>query len=168
MSRLSRFAICFAATIVTTAVFSSLVIAADPPKEDPKPEAAAQAPAAEIKIIKPEEAKDYDGQQVVVEFAVVGGRELDSGLCFLNSSKDRDDPAGFTAFITKTGLAKFKENPATAKPADAFNKKTIRVTGKIETYQKKYEIKVDDPAQITIVEEKPAEQKPAEAEKKSN
>jgi DNA/RNA endonuclease YhcR with UshA esterase domain len=164
MRRISSIAICFAATALTSAVLSSLVRAADAPPADTSK---TQAPAAELKIIKPEDAKDYEGQQVTVEFTVVGGRELDSGLCFLNSSKDRDDPAGFTAFITKTGSAKFKENPATAKPADLFAKKTIRVTGKIETYQKKFEIKVDDPSQITIVEEKPAEEKPAEGDKKS-
>ncbi|HTQ39176.1 MAG TPA: hypothetical protein VMJ32_09105 [Pirellulales bacterium] len=141
-----------------------MCFAADAPGDAAKADSAkGDAAKNTLKVIKPEDAKDYEGQEVIVEFTVAAARELDSGVCFLNSTTDRSDPAGFTAFISKAGVDKFKVNPATAKPAELFAKKKIRVTGKIVTYQKKYEIKVDDTDQIEIVEEKAA----ASAEKKS-
>lgn len=112
-----------------------------------------------FKQIKPEEAKDYENQDVIVEFDVVSSRELGSGMCFLNSVSDFSDPTGFTAVITPTGLKKFKENPDTDKPAKYFKLKRVQVSGKVITYQKdkdspkKYEIKIDDPAQVKIIEE---------------
>jgi hypothetical protein len=158
-----KFAIAFTAALMAAQV----CWAADAPSDTSKTDTAkADASKNTLKVIKPEEVKDYEGQEVIVEFTVAAGRELDNGensVCFLNSTTDRSDPAGFTAFISKAGLAKFKENPATAKPAEYFPKKKIRVTGKIVVYQKKYEIKVDDTDQIDVVEEKAD----ANAEKKS-
>jgi hypothetical protein len=118
--------------------------------DDPQPPVAKKAA---VKIIKPDDAKQYDGKEVTVEFKVAAARELDSGVCFLNSSTDRNDPKRFTAFINAKGLKKFKEDPKTEKPADYFSKKTLRVTGTIKLYRAAYEIEVSSPEQIAIVEE---------------
>jgi DNA/RNA endonuclease YhcR with UshA esterase domain len=119
-------------------------------------------------VIKPEEAKDNVGKKVVVEFVVVAGRTLeDKGIAFLNSSSDPGDPDGFTAFITKAGLNKFKEDAKIDDPVDHFNQKKIRVSGKIKKYKDKAEIEVNSPDQIQMVEEenKPEENKPDEEKK---
>jgi hypothetical protein len=116
----------------------------------------------ELKVIPPEAAKDYEGQEVVVQFDVVSSRELGTGLCFLNSMAEFNDPAAFTVVISPKALSKFKDETKVDKPADFFKSKKVRVSGKVIVYQKdkdspkKYEIKVDDPTQIKIVE---AEQK---------
>jgi hypothetical protein len=89
-------------------LLSVTCLAADPPKDEAKKDA-----KPEVKIIKPEEAKDHEGEVVTVEFKVFDGREISSGVCFLNSSSDREDPKRFTAFITGKGLKKFKEDPKT-------------------------------------------------------
>src|SRR5262249_2814154 len=127
----------------------------DDAKKDAKPD---------LKVIKPEEAKDHDGEVVIVEFKVSQGREIDSGVCFLNSAGASGDPKRFTAFITGKGLKKFKEDPKTEKPADLFKGKKIQVSGAIKKYKDSWEIEVNDPSQIKIVEEKTDEKK---EEKKS-
>ncbi|HZZ26825.1 MAG TPA: hypothetical protein VFE46_02360 [Pirellulales bacterium] len=134
---------------------AAISLAADAPSGDT---AKADAGAADLKVIKPEEAKDYEGKDVVVEFQVVNARELGTGICFLNSSSDFNDPGAFTAVISAKGLSEFKKDSKTEKPADFFKDKKVRVTGKVLVYQKdkdsakKFEIKVDSPKQIKIVE----------------
>jgi hypothetical protein len=92
---------------------------------------------------------------VVVEFTVVSGKETDSGVCFLNSMKDFHDPKCFTAFITSKGLKKFKEDPKVEKPADYYMKKKVRVSGSIKTRNDQYQIEVNSPDQIKVVEDEP-------------
>jgi hypothetical protein len=154
MKRISQCAICgFAGTIMF--LLPSILRIAHAADDAAK----ATTPSSDLKLIKPEDAKDYEGQDVIVEFNVVTGRELSSGMCFLNSISDFSDPTGFTAVITPAGMSKFKQDPKTEKPASYFKLKTIRVSGKVVAYQKdkdslkKYEIKIDDPAQIKIMEE---------------
>jgi DNA/RNA endonuclease YhcR with UshA esterase domain len=163
MSRFARVAL----ALVIALVWFGTSLAEDAPKDAAKkdeaktlqPDEGKAASATELKIIKPEEAKDYEGKDVTVEFKVAGGREIDSGVCFLNSTTDRNDPNGFTAFISKDGLKRFKEDAKIDKPADHFKKKTIRVTGKVKTYQKKFEIEVTSPDQIKVVEEATKDEK---------
>jgi len=109
---------------------------------------------APLKVIKPEEAKEHDGKEVTVEFSVAASFEAaDKGVCFLNSVKDRDDPKQFTAFINHDALLKFRQDSKTAKPADYFKGKKIRVSGTIKPYQGRYEVEVTSPQQIKIVTE---------------
>ncbi len=120
-------------------------------------------------VIQASEAKDNVGKEVVVEFVVVGGRMLeDKGICFLNSSTDQNDPDGFTAFITKSGLNKFKDEAKIDDPSDHFNQKKIHVSGKVKKYKDKAEIEVNSPNQIKMVEEEgaPAATGAPESEKK--
>jgi hypothetical protein len=157
MNRVIKNHIYFALIALSAALVATSVRAADAPKDDSNN---SNAPQAELKIINPEHAKEYEGQDVVVEFDVVSSKELGTGLCFLNSIADYTDPNGFTVVISAKALGKFKQDPKTEKPADYFKTKRIRVSGKVLQYQKdkdspkKYEIKVDDPSQITVVEQK--------------
>ncbi|HEY2761758.1 MAG TPA: hypothetical protein VGI75_13475 [Pirellulales bacterium] len=130
------------------------IVAADCLADDsPRPAAKADETPKDLKVIKPEDAKDYEGKEVTVEFKVAAARQIDSGVCFLNSTTDRDDPKGFTVYMLKTAAAKYKEDPKTASPAEYFGKKKIRVSGTIKAYHEKYEIEVSSPKQITIVED---------------
>jgi hypothetical protein len=144
---------------VLTAAFALFFAAASFAADEPKADAKKGAAKPDLKVIKAEEAKDHEGEVVTVEFKVVGGREIDSGVCFLNSSTDRNDPKGFTAFITNKGLKKFKEDPKTEKPAELYKSKKVRVSGAIKKFRDRLEIEVNDPSQITIVEEKKEEKK---------
>jgi DNA/RNA endonuclease YhcR with UshA esterase domain len=150
---------------VVSAFLATASFAADPPKDDAKKDAAKE----EIKVIKPEDAKDNDGKKVTVEFTVLASRELPSGVCFLNSGKNASDADNFTAFITGKGLKKFKADSKTEQPAVYFNKKKVQVTGTIKKYKEKFEIEVESPDQIKIIEEEKKDDAKADAktEKKS-
>ena len=148
-------AVSFSCTVFATVCLAIAVAnSADAPADDAKKDTA----KAELKVIPPEAAKDYEGQEATVQFDVNGARELGTGMCFLNSLADYNDPAAFTVVISSKALSKFKDDTKTDKPADFFKGKKVRVSGKIVVYQKdkespkKYEIKVDDPAQIKVVE----------------
>jgi hypothetical protein len=120
----------------------------------PQNPSAADSAKAPLKLIKPEDAKEHDGKEVVVEFKVAASFEAtDKGVCFLNSAKDRDDPKQFTAFINHDALLKFRQDSKAAKPADYFKGKKIRVSGTIKPYQGRFEIEVTSPEQIKIVAE---------------
>lgn len=158
MARLNRTFL--SATLSLVAIFAaSISFAADQAKDDAKKDAA----KPDLKVIKPEEAKDHDGEVVIVEFKVAQAREVDSGVCFLNSAGGAGDPKRFTAFITSKGLKKFREDPKTEKPADLFKGKQIQVSGAIKKYKDSWEIEVNDPSQIKIIEAKKDEK--AEAKK---
>ena len=100
MRRISIFAtsIALAAALVTGFAGGTRCRAADDHKGDHK-----DSSKTNFKQIKPEEAKDYEGQDVIVEFDVVSSRELGTGMCFLNSVSDFSDRTGFTAVITPAG-----------------------------------------------------------------
>ena len=116
--------------------------------------ASADSSKAPPKVIRPEDAKEFDGKEVTVEFKVAASFEAtDKGVCFLNSLKERDDPKQFTVFINHDALLKFRQDSKAAKPADYFKGKKIRVSGTIKPYQSRYEIEVASPDQIKIVTE---------------
>jgi hypothetical protein len=153
MNRPFSHALRCAFAILAVVAFYAVSNAADQPtdssaKNDSKPD---------LKLIKPEEAKDYVGQEVVVQFNVISSKEIGSGMCFLNSLADFNDPAAFTTVISSSCLSKIKEDPKSKDPASYFKSKTVSVSGKVLKYQKdkdapvKYEIKIDDPAQIKVV-----------------
>jgi len=123
----------------------------------PQSTSAADSSKAPLKLIRPEDAKEYDGKEVTVEFKVAASFEAaDKGVCFLNSVKERDDPKQFTTFINHDALLKFRQDSKTAKPADYFKGKKIRVSGTIKPYQGRYEIEVASPGQIKIMTEEQA------------
>ncbi len=149
--------VCFALTVVNAAPLA-------PSKDAPKKDAPAKN-RTDLKlpgnsetfssktIIAPEHAAEYLGKQVVVEMTVaLSNNRDDKSPCFLNSKKDRRDEKNFTAIIFPDGLKKFKDAKIDDPAIHFFNKK-VRVTGTIELYKEKPQIKITDPKQIEIVEE---------------
>jgi hypothetical protein len=155
MAKLNR--TLFTISIALVALFvGSLAFAADDAKKDD----AKKDAKPDLKVIKPEEAKDHEGEVVIVEFKVIAARETDSGVCFLNSGA-QSDPKRFTAFISGKALKKYREDPKTEKPAELYKGKKVQVSGAIKKYKDAFEIEVNDPSQIKIVDEK-KDEKPEE------
>jgi DNA/RNA endonuclease YhcR with UshA esterase domain len=142
--------------VLALVLYAGTALAADAPKVESKSERTEAGQAEETKIITPEEAKDYLDKTVTVEFTVVSSRELlDKNIGFLNSERDLKSKTNFTAFFKN--MKKFKEASKIEKPADHFLKKKVRVTGKIIKYREKFEIEIESPEQIKIVEENESE-----------
>jgi len=106
--------------------------------------------------IEPEAAAAHVGKWCVVTMQVESSRLMaDAGRCYLNSRKDHRDKENFTAVIFRQGLEKFAKADV-PDPAARFLGKTIRVTGTVELYKEKPQIKVelvDQIEQIEVVEE---------------
>jgi DNA/RNA endonuclease YhcR with UshA esterase domain len=97
------------------------------------------------------EAAKKVNEKVTVEMEVksTGGK----GICLLNSEADYKDANNFTIFIPKDTMERF-ENAKIEDPQKHFKGKTVLVTGTVTLYQKKLQIKPDDPDQIKVVEKK--------------
>jgi DNA/RNA endonuclease YhcR with UshA esterase domain len=103
------------------------------------------------KPLTPAEAAKKLEMKVTVEFEVksTGGNNNN----YLNSQADYQDAANFTIFIPKVALTKFAAAKI-EKPVDYYKGKTIQVTGTVVLFEKKPQIRVEDPAQIKVVEKK--------------
>ncbi len=101
--------------------------------------------------LTPAEAAKKLEMKVTVELLVqsTGGRNN----AYLNSHADYRDAANFTIFIPRTALPKFAAAKI-EKPIDYYKGKTIQVTGTVTLYEQKPQIRVEDPAQIKVVEKK--------------
>jgi DNA/RNA endonuclease YhcR with UshA esterase domain len=114
---------------------------------------AQDAAVADAVAITPDEAASHVGEKCVVAMRVNSSRHMaDAGRCYLNSAKDFRDENNLTVVIFKRGLESFAEGKIEA-PAEHFRGKTIRVTGTVELYKEKPQIKVDRADQIEIVPE---------------
>ena len=103
------------------------------------------------KPLTPAEAAKKLEMKVTVEFEVksTGGNNNN----YLNTHADYQDAANFTIFIPKVALTKFAAAKI-EKPVDYYKGKTIQVTGTVVLFEKKPQIRVEDPAQIKVVEKK--------------
>jgi DNA/RNA endonuclease YhcR with UshA esterase domain len=101
------------------------------------------------KPLTPVEAAKKVGEKVTVEMEVKSARK-GSGVAFLNSEADFKDDKNFTLFINKAGVERLKEAKV-EDPADHFQGKTVRATGKVSLYRERPQIIIEDPAQIVIV-----------------
>ncbi len=111
-------------------------------------------PAADIKVITPDEARNYIDQSVTVEFVVQkSSAPTGKGIGFLNSERDIKSSANFTAFISNKGLKKFKAEGKIENPVVHFYQKKVQVTGKLVIFKDKPEVVIDSPDQIKIVED---------------
>ncbi|NBV47088.1 MAG: hypothetical protein EBR86_15995, partial [Planctomycetia bacterium] len=100
--------------------------------------------------IEPEAAAAHVGKWCVVTMKVEGSRLMaDVGRCYLNSRKDHRDKDNFTAVIFRQGLEKFAKADV-PDPAAHFLGKTVRVTGTVELYKEKPQIKVELVDQIEV------------------
>jgi len=109
-------------------------------------------PAVELPegVLSPAEVlKKKEGDDVTVQFAVEAGR-LAGKRILLNSEKDFKSEKNFTVVVNeKAWTGKFDK--ATF---DTFKGKTVRVKGKLSTFQEKLQIQVNDTKDIEIVEAK--------------
>jgi DNA/RNA endonuclease YhcR with UshA esterase domain len=103
------------------------------------------------KTVTAAEAAKKVNEKVVLEMEVksTGGKDN----WFLNSEEDYKGEKNFTVFIPKEVVEKFMKAKVTD-PAAQWKGKTIRVTGTVTLYEKKPQIKIEDPDQIKIVEKK--------------
>ena len=101
--------------------------------------------------LTPAEAAKKLEMKVTVELEVksTGGNNNN----YLNSHVDFKDAANFTIFIPKAALAKFVAAKI-EKPVEYYKGKTIQVTGTVIQFEQKPQIRVEDPAQIKVVEKK--------------
>ncbi len=106
------------------------------------------------KPISPEEAAKRVNEKCIVEMEVKSAGTASNGqLTFLNSEPNFRDEKNFTIFIDKDATEKFKK----AKIEDIaahFKGKKIRVRGTVTLYEKRPQIKIEEPEQIQIVEKK--------------
>jgi DNA/RNA endonuclease YhcR with UshA esterase domain len=99
--------------------------------------------------LTPEEAAKKVDEKVIVQMEVksTGG----STATFLNSMTDFRNRKNFTIFIPRDALPAFRKANIDD-PAEYYKGKTIQVTGTVSLYRGQVEIKVDDPAQIKVIE----------------
>lgn len=153
MPSLHRHRVLLGVAIVVTGL-----VAGGPPALAQEPAAAGRgAPrrdgtlVVEAVPVEPADAARHVGEWCVVTMKVSSGRLMaDAGRCYLNSRKDHRDRENFTAVIFRQGLEKFSKAEI-ADPASHFLDKTIRVTGTIELYKDKPQIKVELVDQIEVV-----------------
>jgi hypothetical protein len=107
------------------------------------------------KPLSPAEAIKRVNEKVVVEMLVKAtkNRLEKRKEIYLDSEEDFRDPKNLGIVINVAGAAKFKE-AGIDDPAVHFKGKTIRVTGKVTKEDERPRIVVEDPKQITIVENK--------------
>jgi DNA/RNA endonuclease YhcR with UshA esterase domain len=119
----------------------------------PSSACAQDAAVADAVAITPDEAASHAGKECVVAMRVNSSRHMaDAGRCYLNSQKDFREENNLTVVIFKRGLESFAVEKI-EDPAEHFRGKTIRVTGTVEMYKDKPQIKVDRADQIEIVPE---------------
>jgi hypothetical protein len=115
--------------------------------------ALAAEPAA--KVIKAEEARKHLDQKVTVTFKVQHAKFAnDPDRVYLDSEKDYKDPKNFGLLIQADALPEFKK-AGIEKPAEHFDGKTIRATGKVFLKDDLVFIGLEKPAQIEIVKTTP-------------
>jgi DNA/RNA endonuclease YhcR with UshA esterase domain len=100
-----------------------------------------------------EAAKKVDQKCTVAMDVKSTGKSRGGKLVFLNSEANFRDGKNFTLVIDRAALAKFKKASITD-PAAHFKGKKVLVTGKVTLFQNRPQIKVDDPAQIKVLEKK--------------
>ncbi|HMP01019.1 MAG TPA: alkaline phosphatase D family protein, partial [Gemmatales bacterium] len=100
------------------------------------------------KPITPDEAGKKVGQNVTVQF-VVRATGSSGTRVFLNSESDRNDPRNFTIVIEKAGADALAKD-GIDDPRSYYRGKTVRVTGKVETFRDAPQIKVTRAQQITV------------------
>src|ERR1035437_4316291 len=100
---------------------------------------AAEAPKPPA-VYSPAEAAKHIGETATVEGVVSSARELTSKQVFLNFGEPYQNH-DFTAIVLPDGRKNFGD-------LVGLNGKTVRVTGKIEDYRGKPEIKLTSPDQL--------------------
>ncbi len=116
-------------------------------KEVAKPGNETPPPAG---VLTPAEAAKQVGKTVTVEFVVKATGGTGSRV-FINSEESFRDENNFTVVLERTLPAKITAKLG-QEPKAALLKKKIRVTGKVEMFQGKAQIKLDAPEHLAIIE----------------
>jgi DNA/RNA endonuclease YhcR with UshA esterase domain len=97
--------------------------------------------------VTPDEAAKMVGKEVTVEFKVqaTGGS---GNRIFLNSEADFRSSKNFTVVLEKSAQEELAKAQKIDKPRDYYKGKTIRVTGKVELFKDKPEIRITKAGQI--------------------
>src|SRR5262245_12680442 len=99
-------------------------------------------------IIKPADAKTHLNELVTVEMLVESTGKPKSGkMVFLNSNKDFKAENNFAIVIRGKALDEFAKEKIEDVPAH-FKGKTIRVTGKVELFEFKPQIAIEEAKMI--------------------
>lgn len=107
----------------------------------------------DVKIIKPADAAKHVGDICTVQFHVNSTAKDPKGRIVLNSEEKAASAKNFTVGITRSGIANFKK-AMIDDPSTHFKGKTIQATGLIRVVNKRYEIVIDDPEMIKVLEKK--------------
>ena len=107
------------------------------------------------KVINAEEARKHVDQKVSVTFKVQHAKcATDPDRVYLDSEKDYKDPKNVGLLIQADALPEFKK-AGIEKPAEHFDGKIVRATGKVFLKDDLVFIGLEKPAQIEIVKTAP-------------
>ena len=111
--------------------------------------ATGQAPAASAPVVSAAQAARLVDKRVTLQMEVKStGGTLN---CYLNSAANFQDAANFAVFIPEEALEKFKQ-ARIEKPKDFYKGKMVQVVGTVTLFKEKPQIRVDEPAQIKVIE----------------
>ena len=112
------------------------------------PFAFAQVPAGGP-LVTPAQAARLVDKRVTLQMEVKStGGTLN---CYLNSTANFQDAANVAVFIPEEALEKFKQ-ARIEKPKDFYKGKMVQVAGTVTLFKERLQIRVDDPAQIKVIE----------------
>jgi len=130
----------------------SLCLAEEKPTADP-----AKPKPPIVKVVEVKKIAELVGKEATISGKVTRTGKSKSGIHFLNFAN-----FSFVVVCFPDAVAKFKEGG----PAELYRDQTIEVTGKIEVYRKKHQIKLASPDQIKIIPAAVPADKEDEDEKK--
>jgi hypothetical protein len=103
--------------------------------------------AQEEAALKAEQVgKDQVGKQVAVEGRIYSSSKSEAGIHLYFGA---DTSAAFQGLVLSKAVHKFQVDIA-----KKFEKRNVRVTGKVEEQNGKFFIRIDDPAQLKVVAKK--------------
>jgi hypothetical protein len=103
--------------------------------------------AQEEAAIRPDAVgKDHVGKKVAVEGRIYSNSKSQAGIHLYFGA---DTSTAFQALVLTKAIYKFEVDVA-----KKFDKRNVRVTGKVEEQSGKYFIRVDDPSQLKVVAKK--------------
>jgi hypothetical protein len=102
--------------------------------------------------IQADQARAHLGERVTVTFKVQHAKfATEPDRVYLDSEKDYRDPKNLGVLIEAASLPAFKK-AGIDKPADHYDGKTIRITGKLFEREKNVFIKAEKPDEIAVIE----------------
>lgn len=140
--RIDRRLLCFVLALVFLAIAKVATASADD-KEKPKPQ-----------VVAASDAKNHVGKRCTVEMTVRSSKNAAPRReYYLDSEEDFHDENNFAVVISYDHNEAF-EQTGTTDPAEHYRGKKLRVTGEVIRENDQVRIRVEEPKQIEIVEDK--------------